>query len=151
MVPLATTTSLRASQWLRVLPLRMCSRVHHAANLDFGAVVAPCVEGRVELRERDLGKEAEGAEVDAEDWGGGAGECAGRSEERAIAAEDDDEVGLVAGKIDALDGVGCVDVSGAVGIEEVVVVTRFEPGDEIAQDSCDLGLLGLGDDGGLEH
>ena len=44
-----------------------------------------------------------------------------------------------------------VDVGGAVGVEQVVVVACFEPGDEIAQDAGEFRLLGLGDDGGLEH
>ncbi len=64
--------------------------VHHAADFDLGAVVAPGFEGGVELGEGDLGEEAEGAEVDAEDGGGGAGEGAGCGEEGAVAAEDDD-------------------------------------------------------------
>ena len=59
--------------------------------------------------------------------------------------------GLCFGQVDAFDGVGCVDVGGAVGVEEVVVVACFEPRDEIAQDAGDFRLLGLGDDGGLEH
>ena len=95
---------------------------HHAADLDLGAVVAPGFEGGVEIREGDLGEEAEGAEVDAEDGCCGAGEGAGRGEERAVAPEDDDEVRLVFWEIDSRDGVGRGDVGGAVGIEEVVVV-----------------------------
>ena len=125
--------------------------MHHAADFDLGAVVAPGFERGVEIGEGDLGEEAEGAEVDAEDWGRGVGEGPGCGEEGTVAAKDDDEVGFVFWQIDALDWVWRVDVGGAVGVEEVVVVARFEPGDQIAQDSCDLGLLGLGDDGGLEH
>jgi hypothetical protein len=124
---------------------------HHAADLDFGAVVAPGFEGVVEVRERNLGEEAEGAEVYAEDGRGSAGEGAGRGEEGAVAAEDDDEVRLVFGQIDTLDWIGRGDVGGAVGVEQVVVVACFEPRDEIAEDTGDLRLLRLGDDGGLEH
>ena len=125
--------------------------VHHAAHLDLGAVVAPGFEGGVEVGERDLGEEAEGAEVYTEDGGGGAGEGAGRGEESAVAAEDDDEVRLVLWQIDALDGIGSREVGGAVGVEQIVVVACFEPRDEIAQDAGDFRLLRLGDDGGLEH
>ena len=125
--------------------------VHHAADLDLGAVVAPGFEGGVEVGERDLGEEAEGAEVHAEDGGGGAGEGSGCGEQGAVAAEDDDQVGLVLGQVDALDGVGGGEVGGAVGVEEVMVVACFEPRDEIAQDAGDFRLLRLGDDGGLEH
>src|SRR5882757_9680044 len=39
--------------------------VHHAADLDLGAVVAPGFEGGVEVGEGNLGEEAEGAEVHA--------------------------------------------------------------------------------------
>jgi len=124
---------------------------HHAADFDLGAVVAPGFQGGVELGEGDLSEEAEGAEVDAEDGCGGAGEGAGRGEEGAVAAEDDDQVGLVFGEIESWDGVGSRDVGSAVGIEEIVVVACFEPGDEIAQDTGEFRLLRLGDDGGLEH
>ncbi len=107
---------------------------HHAADFDLGAVVAPGFEGGIELGEGDFGEEAEGAEVDAEDGCGGAGEGAGCGEEGAVATEDDDEIRLVFWEIDSRDGVGPGDVGGAVGIEEVVVVAGFEPRDEIAQD-----------------
>ncbi len=125
--------------------------VHHAADFDLGAVVAPGFERGVELGEGDLGEEAEGSEVDAEDGRRGVGEGPGGCEEGTVAAKDDDEVGFVLGQVDSLDWIGRVDVGGAVGVEQVVIVASFEPGDEIAQDSCDLGLLGLRDDGGLEH
>ena len=151
MVPLAMTTSLRASHSLNDLAVADVLGVHHAADFDLGAVVAPGFEGGVEVGERDLGEEAEGAEVDAEDGGGGAGEGAGRGEEGAVAAEDDDEVRLVLWQVDAFDGVGRVDVGCAVGVEQIVVVACFEPRDEIAQDAGDFRLLGFGDDGGLEH
>lgn len=124
---------------------------HHAANLDFGAVVAPGFEGGVEFGEGNLGEEAEGAEVDAEDGGGGAGEGPGRGEEGAVATEDDDQVWLVVGEVYAGDGVDARDVGGAVGVEKVVVVASFEPRDEIAEDPGEFGLLRLGDNGGLEH
>jgi hypothetical protein len=124
---------------------------HHAADLDFGAVVAPGLQGGVEVGEGDFGEEAEGAEVHAEDGGGGAGEGAGRGEKGAVATEDDNEVRLVLGQVDAFDGVGGTDVGGAVGIEQIVIVACFEPRDEIAEDAGDLRLLRLGDDGGLEH
>jgi len=81
-------------------------RVHHAAEFDLGAVVAPGVESGVEIGDRDFSEEAESAEVDAEDWGRGEGEGAGCGEEGSVAAEDDDEVGFVAGKIDSFDGIG---------------------------------------------
>jgi hypothetical protein len=122
---------------------------HHAADFDLGAVVAPGFEGGVELGEGDLGEEAEGAEVDAEDGGGGAGEGAGCGEEGTVATEDDDEVGLVCWEIDAGDGVGAFNVGGAVGVEEIVVVASFEPRDEVAKDTGKFRLLRLGDDGGL--
>ena len=125
--------------------------VHHATDFNLGAVVAPGFEGGVELGERDLGEEAEGAEVHAEDRCGGAGEGAGRGKESAVATEDDDEVGLVLWEIKARDALSARDVGSAVGVEEVAVVARFEPRDEVAQDSREFGLLGLGDDGGLEH
>jgi hypothetical protein len=125
--------------------------VHHAADLDLGAVVAPGFEGEVKIGERNLGEEAERAEVHAEDGGGGAGEGAGRGEESTVAAEDDDEVWFVAGQVDAFDGVGSAYVSRAVRVEQIVVVACFEPRDEIAQDTGDFRLLRLGDDGGLEH
>ena len=151
MVPLAMTTSLRASHCRSDLAVADVLGVHHAADLDLGAVVAPVLEGGVEVGEGNLGEEAEGAEVHAEDGGGGAGEGAGRGQEGAVAAEDDDEVWLVLGQVDAFDGVGSGEVGRAVGVEEVVVVACFEPRDEIAQDAGDFRLLGLGDDGGLEH
>ena len=125
--------------------------VHHAANFDLGAVGTPGLEGVVEVGERNLGEKAEGTEVNAEDRGGGAGEGAGCGKEGAIATEDDDEVWLVPGQVDALDALGRVDVGSAVGVEKVVIVACFEPGDQIAEDAGDLGLLRLGDDGGLEH
>jgi hypothetical protein len=125
--------------------------VHHAADLDLGAVIAPGFEGCVQVREGNLGKEAEGAEIHTEDWGGGAGEGAGRGEQSAVSTEDDDEVRLVFWQIDAFDGAGSSDVGGAVGVEKVMVVACFEPRDEIAQDAGNFRLLGLGDDGGLEH
>ena len=60
----------------------------------------------------DRGEEADGAEVDAEDRDAGAGEAAQRVQDRAVAAEDDAEVGarLVAG--DRLDARGRVAVLG---------------------------------------
>ena len=60
--------------------------VHHGAGFDGGAVVAPGFKGGVEVRERDLGEEAEGAEVDAEDRDGGEGEDARGREEGSVAA-----------------------------------------------------------------
>jgi len=106
--------------------------VHHAANLDVGAVVAPGFEGRVEVGEGDFGKEAERTQVDAEDRRGGAREGAGGGEEGAIATEDDDEIWLVPGQVDAVDGIGGANVSGAIGVEQIMVVSRFEPRDEVA-------------------
>ena len=58
-------------------------------------LLAPGIEGGVDLGEGHLGEKAEGAEVDAEDGRGGVGEDAGRGEEGAIAAEDDDDVGVM--------------------------------------------------------
>ncbi len=124
---------------------------HHAADLDLGTVVAPGFEGGVELGEGNLGEEAEGAQVDAEDGGGGAGEGSGCGEEGAVAAEDDDEVGFVFREIDARDGMDAGDVGGTVGIEEIVIVAGFEPRDEVAEDAGEFRLERLGDDGGLEH
>ena len=128
-VPLATTTSLRASHCAEDLAIADVFGVHHAADFDLGAVVAPGFESGVEIGEGDLGEEAEGAEVDAEDWGRGLGEGPGGGEEGAVAAEDDDEVGFVFGQVDALDWVWRVDVGGAVRVEQVVIVSRFEPRD----------------------
>ncbi len=122
MVPLAMTTSLRASHCRSDFAVADVFGVHHAADFDLGAVVAPVLEGGVEVGERDFGEEAEGAEVHAEDGGGGAGEGAGCGQEGAVAAEDDDEVRLMFRQVDALDGVGSVEVGGAVGVEEVMVV-----------------------------
>jgi len=124
---------------------------HHAAEFDLGAVVAPGFEGGVELGEGNLCEEAERTEVDAEDGGGGAGKGAGCGEEGAVATEDDDEVGLVRGEVDAGDGIDACDVGGAVGVEEIVVVASFEPRDEVAKDTGKFRLLRLGDDSGLEH
>ena len=124
---------------------------HHAANFDLGAVVAPGFEGVVELGEGDLGEEAEGAEVDAEDGGGGAGEGSRCGQEGAVATEDDDQIWLVVGEIYARDGVDARNVGGAIGVEKVVIVASFEPSDEIAKDPGEFRLLRLGDNGGLEH
>jgi len=126
-------------------------RSHHATDLDLGAVVAPGLEGGVELGERDLGEEAEGAEVDAKDGGGGAGEGAGCSEEGAVATENDDQVGLVPGEVYSSDGVDARDIGRAVWVEKVVIVASFEPRDEVAEDAGKFRLLGLGDNGSLEH
>ncbi|WP_433965610.1 hypothetical protein [Tunturiibacter gelidiferens] len=55
------------------------------------------------------------------------------------------------GEVYASDRVYARDVGGAVGIEKVVVVSSFEPRDEVAKDAGEFRLLGLGDNGGLEH
>ena len=125
--------------------------VHHAADFNLGAVVAPGFEGGVELGEGDLGEEAEGAEVHTEDGGGGTGEGSGCGQEGAIAAENDDQIGLVFGQVDARDRIDAGDVGSAVGIEQVVIVAGFEPRDEVAKDAGEFRLERLGDDGGLEH
>ena len=125
--------------------------VHHAADLNVRLVLAPIVEGGVEVGQGDFGEEAERAEVDAEDGCGGAGKGAGRGEEGAIAAEDDDEIRLVTGQVDAVYRVGSVDICGAVRVEQVVIVARTEPCDEIAEDALELRLLRFGDDSGLMH
>src|SRR5258705_8762867 len=96
--------------------------VHHAPDLDLGAVVAPGFERGVEVGEGYLGEEAEGAEVHTEDGGCGAGEGAGRGEEGAISAEDDDEVWLVPGQVDAFNGIGGAAVGRAVRVEQIVIV-----------------------------
>ena len=69
--------------------------VHHAADFDLRAVVTPGFESCVEIGEGDLGEEAEGAEVDAEDWRPGVGEGPRCGEKSAVATEDDDEVWFV--------------------------------------------------------
>ena len=66
-------------------------------------------------------------------------------------AEDDDKVGIVVGQLFALDGIGGVDVARAVGVEQVMVSTMGQPGDELRQDGPELRLLRLGDDGGQRH
>ena len=125
--------------------------VHHVAHFDACAVGAPGLKGGVEVGEGDLGEEAEGSEVDAEDGGRGVGERAGCGEKGAVATQDDYEVGSVSWELGALDGVWVVDVGGAIGVEETAIGVAFEPCDEFAQDDGELGLLRLGDDGGLEH
>ena len=112
----------------------------------------PGFEGEVEIVDGDLGEEAEGAEIDGEDGGLGLGEGAGGGEEGAIAAEDDDEVGMVAGELGA-EGGGAVgaEVGGAFAIEDAGEVAGFEPADEIVEDLRELRLLGLGDDRGQGH
>src|SRR6202035_493057 len=114
---------------------------HHAADLNLGTVVAPGFESGVEVGERDFGEETEGAEVHAEDRGGGVGESASRGKESAVAAEDDDEVRFVLWQIDALDGVGCLDIGGAIRVEKIVIVACFEPRDEVAQNAGNFRLL----------
>jgi hypothetical protein len=125
--------------------------VHHVAHLDACAVGAPCLEGGVEVGERDLGEEAEGSKVDTEDGGRRVCECASGGEKGSVTTEDDDKIGSVPREIGTFDGVRVVDVGGAIGVEETAITVAFKPGDEFAQDDGELGLLRLRDDGGLEH
>ncbi len=136
---------------LHELAIAEDGRVHHAADFHPGTVFAPGFECGVDFGEGNLGEEAEGAEVDTEDGGGGAGEDTGRGQQGAVAAEDDDDVGVMRGHVGPFDGIGVVEVGGAIGIEEVVVAVLFEPCDEIAQDTGKFRLLRFGDDGGLKH
>ena len=126
--------------------------VHEAAGVDDGGAGHPGFEGDVELGKGDLGEEAEGAEVDAEDGGVGVGEGAGYGEEGSIATEGDGHGRLVAGHGGALDGaVVPADVGGAFGVEDGGKALGAEPVDEFGEDEFELGLLRLGDDGSLRH
>ncbi len=126
--------------------------VHEAADVDDGGAGHPGLEGLVELGEGDFGEEAERAEVDGEDGSGGEGEGAGCGEKGAVAAERDDEHGLVDGQIGALDGlIAEAEVGGAVGLEDGGEAVAGEPVDEFGEDELQLRLLRLGDDSYLGH
>jgi hypothetical protein len=125
--------------------------MHHDAKLYVGAVVTPGLEGTVEIAKRDFSEEAERAKVDAEDrrWGVGKGTSGG--EQGSVASEDDNQIWLMPRKIGTFDGIRGVNVGGTVGIEQIAIVMRIEPLEKITQDAGEFRLLGLGDDGGLEH
>ena len=115
-----------------------------------GAVVAPGFESGVDLGEGDFGEEAEGAEIDAEDRGGGAGKGAGAASRVPSPPRTMTMLGRWSG-MSARSMGGCVEVGGTVRIEKVLIAVCFEPRDEVAEDAGKFGLLRLGDDGGLEH
>jgi hypothetical protein len=126
--------------------------MHEAACVDDGGASHPRLERGVELGEGDLCQEAKGAEIDAEDWGIGAGEGTGSGEQGPIAAQGDDHHGVIAVHCGAFDGlIFEADVGGAVGLEDGGEASGAEPGDEFGEDELQLGLLRLGDDGYRRH
>ena len=91
----------------------------------------------IQLRERDLGQEAEAAEVHAEDRDVDArlGDAAGHAEERAVAAEHDDQVAFVR-QVVARDGRPSrrqAGERGGLGLEHRRDVARLEPAGELRE------------------
>ena len=114
-------------------------------------MIHPLLERDVEVRKRDLGKKAERAEVDREDGCGGPGEGSRGRQQGAVAAQHDDQVGLVCDQLLPRDLLVGAAVGGAVAIQQSLVAVIAQPHQQLRDDGGQLRLLRLGDDGGEEH
>ena len=105
----------------------------------------------IELAQAHFGKEAKRAEIDAEDGRAGCGEDAGNGEQRAVAAEHDDQLRVVRGQVGAIDGRGGIGVGRAFDIEQRLVVVLAEPIDQFGKQLGELLLSRLTDDCYASH
>ena len=123
----------------------------HGAAVELVAALAPAVQGSVEVGEPHLGEEAEIAEVGAEDGraGGGKGACGGQ--ERAVAAEHDDQLGLLGGEFLAVDRGRARGIGPALEIEHRLITAVAQPADQLGQQAGELFLVRLANDGDADH
>ena len=97
--PFVITTSFSAEAVGEELPPRAaCAPAASSAPRSRAVPSSTASSDGIELGERDLGEEAEAAEVDAEDRHVGARprDAVGHADERAVAAEHDDQVARAA-------------------------------------------------------
>src|SRR6185312_14195193 len=75
-------------------PISNQAAVQHRAFVDEAAAFGDAREMLVEFRQRDLGQESKRTEVDGQEWDTSMGEDAGRSQQRAVAAQHDGKLGI---------------------------------------------------------
>ncbi|HKB16001.1 MAG TPA: hypothetical protein VKF62_08040 [Planctomycetota bacterium] len=130
----STTASLRARPLHRCFPPRADLEGEHHPLLDLVAPLEDALEGLLHLLGPDRGEEAEATEVHPEGRDRVPGEAPRRSEDRAVPAEDEEEVGLEPVE------------PGPVQLDAHDLDATPQPGEEVVEDGADGPLAAVAED-----
>ena len=156
--PCVTTTSLSTTRSTSRRAPGVDANVQHHALFDLRRAVHGGFQRRKDLRQRHLGQESQAAEIDAEDRDVRLGlrDAAGRAEQRAVAAQDDDHLDHAGKLILSSDVVprrraGRAGERGRVRVEHRLNVPRLEPRRDLRQMARGTLEPRLGDDAYASH
>ncbi len=125
--------------------------VQHGTGIDVAAAVLPTLQRGVQISQANLGKEAQRAQVDAENGNIGPGEGTGRRQQRSIPAQHHHQLWLLCRQFMAGNDARILGVAPAHMVQNGFKVMRPHPGDELREQGGKLFLLRLGNDGDRSH
>src|ERR1700722_18508647 len=125
--------------------------MQHGALVELMAIVAPALEGRIEVGKPNLGKKSERAKIHTQNRRARGSEDARDGEERAIAAQHDHQRWFESWQIVPVMGRGVLRVLGRLEVQERLVVMLAQPCDELRQKAAELLLARFADNGDAIH
>ena len=150
-----TTTSLSARNgWVELLGCAFDDCLEHDASIDFVVAVEYASQGGSRLLDSHFGQEAKSAKIYAQDRNPPRCDQARDAEQRAVAAEHDDQIGTI-GELMTFDGLGA-DLFRRLGVRERSLVPGAKKAGESSRDGDRVGPLVLDDQadrlyGSLRH